>query len=263
MQMRTTAAILILALAGVACAQAPAPQAEVRIRTLTVVSADLSTVDRQRIAHGYEGETYVANELEESIRTRLRDLGYYNAQVDDAVLSAVRHGQSGVSADVAVHVAPGAQYRFGVILFHHATVFPPDQIRLQFPIRSGSLFNATGIGFGLERLRSLYEEKGYINFAAIPKPTLDDARHIVDLTIDIDEGKPYSFGHLLLDGVEPHAGAGQELTASWSTLQGKIYNPESLKNWLASNWPTASKDPSRTLAIDNDQREVNFRIQFP
>jgi outer membrane protein assembly factor BamA len=90
------------------------------------------------------------------------------------------------------------------------------------------------IGKGLENLRNLYGSKGYANFVAIPKPQIDEARHIIWLVIDVDEGRPVSFGDLRLEGIEPVAGAGKSLLASWKNMQGKQFNPEGLKTWLAS-----------------------------
>jgi hypothetical protein len=37
---------------------------------------------------------------------------------------------------------------------------------------------------------------------------MDEVRRTVTLTIDIDQGKSWDFGRLLLDGPGPYAGAG-------------------------------------------------------
>jgi outer membrane translocation and assembly module TamA len=264
--MRITAGISILfTLSIVASGQSPAsPQpAPIGVRTLSIVAGELAQEDRDRVVRSLRGQAYFPNEFEERIRESLRNLGYYSARVEDAELSAVRQGQAGASANVSVKVEPGAQYRFGTVQFHHATIFPPNQLRSQFPVEAGALFNAASVQYGLERIKNLYQDKGYINFGAIPLPQMDEAHHVVDLIIDVDEGKPYVFGRLLLDGVEPHAGAGKALVESWANLQGKSYNPDVLKNWLTANWPAAVNDSQRMAAIENESRQVNFRLQFP
>jgi outer membrane translocation and assembly module TamA len=264
--MRIAAGILILfALTVEASGQAPAPSAPptAGIRTLTILADDLPQADREHVIRSLDRLAYSRDEFEERVRLSLRNLGYAYARVDQAELSGIRQGKEGASADVSVKVEPGAQYRLGTIQFHRATLFPPDQLRNQFPIQTGSLFCATNIQYGLERLRRLYEDKGYINFGAIPKIEADEAHHIVNLVLDVDEGKPYVFGHLLLDGVEPRASAGQELIESWASLQGKPYNPDLLRTWLTTNWPAGVNDPQHTVAIENESREVNFRLQFP
>ena len=261
--MRSAAALLMLLVSVPASqAQSPAP-GPMHVRTLTIVSADLPQADSQRIARALEGKSYDGEELQERIRLSVRNLGYYDVQVDALQVSMPTRGPAAEGEDVSVKVETGARYTLGAIQFHNATIFPPEQLRSQFPIKTGSFFNVTSIQYGLEKLKDLYNDKGYINFGAIPKPAVDGTRHIVDLTLDLDEGKPYVFGHLLLAGVEPHAGAGSELVASWSSLQGKTYNPDLLKNWLLANWPAAPQNPYQMLAIDNQPHEVNLRIQFP
>jgi outer membrane translocation and assembly module TamA len=238
-------------------------QIEVQIRSLTIVSDDLPQADRERVMRCLQGYAYVSVEFEERTRQSLRNLGYYHAEVEDAELSWVRDGQPGNRADVSIRVKPGAQFRLGYIQFKHATLFAPDQLRSQFPIKAGSLYCASSLEYGLEKLRGLYQDKGYINFGAIPLPVIDESHHVVDLTIDLDEGKPYVFGRLVLDGVEPRAGAGKALIESWASLQGKTYNPEALKAWLAANWPAATRNEYSVQTAENDPREINLLLQFP
>ena len=264
--MRFAGAILTLfvfASAGVAQPAAPPPQDGVRIRGLSLVSDSLPHADRERVIRSLEGHAYLPSEFEERTRIGLRNLGYYYAQVEDAELTQVRDDKAGKSADVAIKVVPGAQYRLRFIEFKNETLFPPERLRSQFPIQQGDLFCASSMMYGLEKLKSLYHDRGYINFGAIPIPAIDESHRTVDLTIDIDEGKPYVFGHLTFDGVEPRAGAAKALIESWKSLQGKTYNPELPKSWLASNWPAAKQNVYSVQAVENDPREVNLSLQFP
>ena len=220
--------------------QTSTPPVPVQVRKLTIISSSLPEEDRQRIVHALRGGTYVPEELAERVRQYLRDAGYYNARVEDPQLSAVKNSQECRSADFTAEVNPGHLYALGQITFENAKVFTPNQLRNQFPSKTGEHFNATEIGKGLENLRNLYGSKGYANFVAIPKPQVDEARHIIGLVIDVDEGRPVSFGGLRLEGIEPVAGAGKALLNSWKNMQGTQYNPEALKTWLASetsDWP--------------------------
>lgn len=268
--MRIIAVILILmVLAAAGYSQTPTPQAEPIIRNLAIVSDDLPAADRARIEHSLQGEICDPDEVEERVRRKLRDLGFYHAQVEKPETFPTRDAEmnQGLPAngvDVSVKVSPGPQYRFGAIEFKHATVFPPEALRSQFPIQTGSLFNTASVIYGLDRLKNLYQAKGHINFGAIPMPLVDEKLHVVSLTIDVDEGKAYVFGPLILDGTEPHAGDGDALVSSWSALQGKAYNPDLLKDWLASNWPSGTEGLSHMRAItDESPQQVSFRLEFP
>jgi len=261
-----TAILAVFVLTGAAQAQTPTPAADaVTVRTLTLVSASLPQAVLQRIVQLLQGGTYAPDELAERVRQNLRDHGYYNARVESPQLTAMR--ESPRSADVSIHVEPGALYTLGEIEFQGATVFPSNRLRQQFPAQTGALFNATSIGKGLECLKDLYVEEGYLNVGTIPKPRIDDARHVFDLTVDIDEGKPFHFGRLVLDGVEPRAGAGKALLDAWKALQDKRYSRKLLASWLAAN--TASL-PGGALTLhqvaefpDPDSNLVVVKLQFP
>jgi outer membrane protein assembly factor BamA len=118
----------------------------------------------------------------------------------------------------------------------------------------------------MDQLRNLYATEGYINCVAIPTLRINESHRTIDLVFEIDEGKPFDFGRLLLNGTEPHAGASQALMESWKTLQGKRVNPYQLKSWLtanASEWP-GSRDFDRivTYMQQPDSHVADIRLSF-
>ena len=238
---------------------------------------------RRQIVRRFEGCSYegasdpVAEELGERIRAALRSLGYFEAAADDPKMSLVASDHRRKIVDVRVRVTEGAQYRLGEIQFTGAKVFPADRLRAVFEQQNGDVYNATKFGEDFEHLRALYGTAGYAQMVAVPNPMADESRHVIGFTIDIDEGKTYNFGRLVLDGPEPHAGAGQALLDSWKTLVGKRYNPVVLRQWLAanqSNWHSGAGIP-KTISIggfavepltpvpDGESRVVNVKLSFP
>jgi hypothetical protein len=259
--------LLIPLLVGVTYAQNSTPSEPVQVRSLTIISSSLPEADRQRIVHELQGGTYPLEELAQRTRQCLRDAGYYLASAEEPQLSALKESPGGRSADVTVVVNPGALYTLGEITFEGAKAFTPDRLRSQFPSKTGQHFNATEIGKGLENLRALYVSQGYANFGVIPKPQFNEARHIVELVIGIDEGGPISFGNLRLDGIEPVAGAGKSLLASWKDMKGRLYGPEALKTWLASktfDWPpeAATKVHTEYIAGPTPDAAIDVMLHF-
>ena len=249
-------------------AQQQASSESIRLRTLTLVSSTLPEPLRQNTIQGLQGIAIdpQAEELRERVRQYLRDAGYYTARVDDAHISAVPGASNGKFADISFHVDPGALYMLGEIRFENRHVFSQEEMRRQFPTKTGEHFNATEVGQGLDNLRNLYAAKGYANFGAIPKPTFDEARHIVSLTVDIDEGLPVHYGRLILDGVEPRAGVGKSLLDAWN-LEGKLYSPQLLQQWLAANtsvWPrdVAAQVDTEFKANPQDPLVYNVLLHF-
>ena len=264
------ALIPLLLVAAVAQDRPAMPPGVYRIHKLTLISNDLPGTERDRIARAFQGGTYNVDELAERIRFRLRDTGYALSEVGVPQITRVRPAQSACNADVRFAVQTGAQYRFGGITFTAGpgdSVFASAQLRAQFPLEDGAIFNATAIGKGLEKLKDLYGSAGYANFGAIPKPDYDKTRHIVRLTIDMDQGRTVNFGKLLFEGIEPRAGVAQAMLAAWEELQGKRYNSQLLREWLKTNsalWPSdTAKQVFTSYVASADPGTLNVLIQFP
>jgi hypothetical protein len=279
--MRITAATLLLA--GIAtwgygtiAAQVATPSQHdpIQVRTLALVSNDLSESDRQGIIHAFQGGAYPPEELAERVRQALRDVGFYMAKADAPRLTAITDSTQPPSADVSIGVTAGAQYRLTEIHFSGASdftksqlIYTPEQLRAQFRLEPGSLFNATAIGQGLTRVRDLYLTRGYADFGAIPKPEIDETHHTIGLTIVVDKGRPYYFGRLILDGVEPHAGDANTLLGAWSSLQSRPFDPKVLAGWLAKNapfWPNAGESMQHIATTPNPQTQlIDVQIKLP
>ena len=235
--------LVVFFLASAALGQVqPAQSADcVRISKLVLVSNDLPDADLQRITRRFEKKTYRQPEIGERIAGALRDLGYFKVVAEE------------------VTVKPGAQYRVGEISIKEANVFPSARLRSLFPLHSGDLFNATKFVEGLDNIRNLYATRGYVNLVAAPEAILDESRHRIDLVVEVDEGKPFNFGHLYLEGVEPYAGAGKALFNSWKPLVGKRYNSLELRHWLRTNH-AAWKVGSDAMRMDQDPNSLAVNV---
>jgi len=266
--MRGLVTILVVsAVAGIALAQrSPNAADEIRSVQLTVESATLPEADRKEITRLFHDKTYeTVDEIQERLRDALQVLGYFNASVSVPRVSFVKEKRGGKIADIRVAVEEGLRYRLGEISFKSGTVFPPDRLREAFPIQTGEVFNTEKMREGIQNLRRLYGSRGYINLIPVPDTTSDDSRQTADVIFDLDEGKPYFFGPLVLNGPEPHAGARKALLESWKNLQGKPFDLDELQQWLRKNrlkWPSAAPTPMET-SQDQTSQVVTVRLRFP
>ena len=237
----------------------PAPPPDVyRIHKLSLVSKDLSREERQSIIHTFQGGTYDPDELAEHIRFKLRDTGYESVEVSEARFVRLHV----YDADVSYAVHRGSQYRLAGITFTvnpGQPVFTAAQLRSQFHVEDGAVFNATEIGKGLESLKGLYGSAGYPYFGAIPKAVYDNAHHTISLTIDMNRGFAVTFGKLFMEGIEPRAGAAQHLLTSWKELEGKRYNSQLLREWLKNNYAEQVNNQNVASA---DPRILNVLVHF-
>jgi hypothetical protein len=255
--------VSFLANAGLGQPRSAESANDIRITKLVIESDSLPDADRERIIRLFQQKTYPQGEIGERIRQALRNVGYFKAVVDEPRFSFLKEGRG--IANVTVKVKPGGQYRLGEIQIQRATVFPPAQVRNLFSLRRGDLFSPTKFSEGLDELRKLYATRGYVDCVANPVASIDESRRTIDLVLDLQEARPYDFGKLYLEGVEPHPGAGKALLDSWKPLEGKRYNPLELQRWLLENhsdWKVGSD--SIRMAEDPEAGVVNVKLtQWP
>jgi outer membrane protein insertion porin family len=157
--------------------------------------------------------TYDASKLEEDterVRRALQDRGYFRAGVDTPSTHIRNEGglsfftfrpRQGKRIDIRIPIDEGERYRLGGVTFTgNQHVQNVKALRAQFPTKDGEFFNATAVGKGLDNLRKAYGSLGYINFTAVPTPRIDDAKHLVYLDVDIDEGKPFYVSRIEFSG---------------------------------------------------------------
>lgn len=239
-----------------------------RIHQLILASTDLPATERHAIIHAFQGGTFNVDELAERIRFKVRDQGYPLVEVNAAKITHLHSSPNACSADVHYSVHAGSRYRLGGITFHvhpGETAFSFNQLRAQVPIQNGAMFSSSKIRDGLNNLRDLYTSAGYANFGALPKPTYDDARHTFTLDIDVDQGRPISFGKLLMEGIEPRAGVAQQLLTSWKEIEGRRYNAQLLKDWLKrseSSWPPETAAQAHVSAAGDTSSIFNVLLHF-
>jgi len=247
--------------------QTSVEQIPVAVRTLTVTATDKPAVDLRSMMAPFEGGSYTVDDLEGRIQQKLRDNGFYLAQVATPQLSNVKQEGGKRSADVSVQVTAGDQYTMGQITFRATTQFKKEQMRSVFPIAAGSVFNANAINVGIEKLKALYEAQGFADVGAVPSMAVDDEHHVIDVSIEVEEGYPYLFGELTFEGPEPMPGTNKSLLAGWSEIAGKRYNPALLEKWLAAHAPKSAPGapaihPRAEGIADTDAHLMNVRLVY-
>jgi hypothetical protein len=246
----------------------PPPKNYLSINKLIVESGSLPDADRTRIITSFLHQAIPPDqdEFSERIRQALRELGYFKARINASDVSFAPLPEI-KAVNLTVKVEPGPQYRLGQIRFQKAIVSSPGQLRPLFPLKDGDLFNTTKFSTGLDALRRFYATGGYVNVVASPVPRIDESRHIIDIVLSLDEGNPYNFGHLNLQGVEPYAGASKALLASWKPLEGERFNSLVLQRWYEANCSIVlggqNPWPAMVLNQQVDPYIVNVTLKQP
>jgi len=152
--------------------------------------------------------TYDSTKLDED-KERIRDAyqskGYFTARVLDQTTQIVdtgghgfripllRENAPGKAVNITLPVEEGRQYRLNKITFVGVKLFrtPETLMRPLFGMTEGDVFSTEKLRKGLENLRKLYGEFGYIDF--VPEPNFDIIPNTdkIDLTLTADEGHQF------------------------------------------------------------------------
>ncbi len=151
-------------------------------------------------------KTYDATKLEEDterVRAEFQNRGYFKVLVEDPKTEIHDTGRTGFhipglqpgagkSVDITMPIEEGDRYHLGTITFkNNKAISNNAALRSLFPMKDGELFSREKVAKGLENLRKAYGEAGYINFTSVPDTKFDDEKKIVNLEVDVDEGKQF------------------------------------------------------------------------
>jgi outer membrane protein insertion porin family len=165
---------------------------------------------------------------------------------------------------VVLKVAPGRQYRVTNISWRGVTVFPENELDKLIPIKQGELFNRTTIANGLEATRNRYVSRGYINFTSVPTPEVDEEAGTVAFLIDVDEGAPFRFGDLNVEGMQEKDR--RILLSAWDSLRGNTYSPEYadrfFDHFFSSPLPNIRPRDYTVRNIDERMHLVNYSLRL-
>src|SRR3989338_2152837 len=152
-------------------------------------------------------KTYDKNKLDEDlerVRGAYQDRGDFKALVNDPKIARgdtgggiripwIKSGRPGRKVDITIPVVEGERYHLGDMTFQNSTLFQePDKVlRTLFLMGKGDIFDVSKVRKGLEEMRKVYGEFGYINFVASPETEINDEARRIDMTFNVEEGKQF------------------------------------------------------------------------
>jgi outer membrane protein assembly factor BamA len=190
--MRIVTGLLLLCSAAVLCGQTPVSQPSVAVQSVAVTSDSsvssqhLEQIKEEVLKHTYRPDR--EGEIAERAKYELMKDGYFTAQASTANVQVLGDTPAERSIAVTLRINEGQQYRLKEIVFLNNKVFAGSQLRKQFSIADGDIFDAEKIRNGFEAIREAYAEKGYVNVVPVPG-TVADQSGWVKLIVDMDEGR--------------------------------------------------------------------------
>jgi outer membrane protein insertion porin family len=153
-------------------------------------------------------KSFDSTKLEED-KDRVRDFyqqrGHFTARVLDHTVTVrdvggggfklplFKPNRPGKRADISLSLEEGPEYRLNKINFVGVKLFrtPETIMKPIFQMSEGDIFSTAKLRKGLEQMRKLYGEFGYIDFVPEPSFEPDPAAGKIDLTLNVDEGKQF------------------------------------------------------------------------
>jgi outer membrane protein insertion porin family len=139
------------------------------------------------------------------VRNYYQEHGYFTARVVDSKIEIIDVGGKGIKiplfkpnkpgkrANIELTVEEGRQYHLNKINFVGVKLFrtPETLMRPLFQMQEGDIFSTAKLRKGMENMRKLYGEFGYIDFVPEPSPEVVPNSDKIDLTFNVDEGKQF------------------------------------------------------------------------
>ena len=143
--------------------------------------------DKERVRDAYQSQGYfTAKVLDQT--TKIVDTGGHGFRIP-----LIRENNPGKAVNITLPVEEGRQYHLNKINFVGVKLFrtPETLMRPLFQMSEGDVFSTSKLRKGLDNLRKLYGEFGYIDF--VPEPSFDIIPNTdkIDLTLTADEGKQF------------------------------------------------------------------------
>lgn len=233
----------------------------ITVRNLTLVNlTQVSVEDYQQIvqfALNNKPAPATPAAISQRVRYALQERGYLRAEVGDPETTLVSESPTEKIVDVSVRVTPGSIYKLDMLGFggnKAFDVFSVEQLRSHFPISPGEVFNTEKVRLGLDNLRQLYADAGYINFVPTPRTHVVEASKGIFLQINLNVGSRFYFGDLKLGATSNRPDASSILNYDWSSLKGKPYSGTQMEDFMKqhSELLPAGFRPERNLEVHQD-----------
>ena len=119
------------------------------------------------------------------------------------------------------------EYRVGKITVIGAKYIKPEFLAGSLGLVSGEVFDESRLRKGLEDLKKLYGSLGYATFLPTPVMDFDEQRKVVNLTVNVEEGRQFKINRITLLGntVTPDEVIRREITLR----EGYIFNSQAME----------------------------------
>jgi outer membrane protein insertion porin family len=101
---------------------------------------------------------------------------------------------------ITIKIEENSQYHVGDVKVTGSKAIAPEILQRGLGLQTGDVYNETLLRESFKNLTKLYGEGGYINFIPTPQQEFNEEKKLVNLTVDVDEGKQYFVERIRFSG---------------------------------------------------------------
>jgi len=101
---------------------------------------------------------------------------------------------------VKLKIEENAQYRIGTVNVIGNKEFSSETIRFTLGLIPGAVYDEERLRRGLDILKTMYGDRGYINFTPIPQQNFNEEKRLINLTVNIDEDHKFYINRISFSG---------------------------------------------------------------
>ena len=137
---------------------------------------------------------------------------------------AVERSQKLDGVEVTVTVDEGPVYKLGEVRFTGVAESEAAQLAKSADLAKGDTANFDDVKKAVDRVEKKYRGSGYLHVSSRVERDVNDADHVVNVTVALDLGPQFRFGKLTIKGLdlltEP------EIRKAWGAMEGRPYQPD-------------------------------------
>jgi len=168
------------------------------------------------------GTRYTEDRVRLLLDSSIRPL--YEAQgrlrVSFPSIRAEQSARDVLGMDVTVEVSEGGVFNFGSVRVE-GTLSMNQRLEELAALNSGSLANFDRVRAAVERVNADMQEHGYMGASTEVERNINDDRGTVDLVLRVDPGPEYTFGRLVIKGLDLNGEA--EIERIWGLERGEAF----------------------------------------
>ena len=160
----------------------------------------------------------VEYDIEMNLRGYLNEHGFILSEVHWDLMPP-----DGRDVELRISIAEGPQFRLVSLILKGFAAFSSKTVYSQFNMKDGDVLNYSELKNGINRIRSMYADRGFIKWEFIPEIYLDKQKQTAAITYEFVEGKQYRVDHIKFVGCRDKAEE-DRLRAQVDIQPGDIYS---------------------------------------